>query len=142
MNFLKLIAVAGALFLGVAPVWAETARTPSAKGATVYIISPAHGETVSGDVTVKFGLRGMGVAPAGTGKANTGHHHLMIDGKALPAMDQPMSKKAVKHFGGGQTEVVLSLAPGMHTLQLILGDKAHVPHEPPVVSKQITIHVK
>tara|TARA_R110001583_G_scaffold140128_1_gene292307 strand:+ start:1029 stop:1445 length:417 start_codon:yes stop_codon:yes gene_type:complete len=116
-------------------------QTSSAEGAKVYIISPAAGETVPQTFAVKFGLSGMGVAPAGTEKANTGHHHLLIDGNELPALDQPM-KNEVKHFGGGQTETSLTLSPGTHTLQLVLGDKAHVPHNSPVISEKITITVK
>ncbi|MBY4676097.1 DUF4399 domain-containing protein [Marinobacterium sp. CAU 1594] len=107
----------------------------------VYIISPSDGATVSSPVTVRFGLQGMGVAPAGTDKANTGHHHLLVDGEQLPDMSQPMGKE-VMHFGGGQTETTLELAPGRHTLQLILGDQHHRPHHPPLVSDRITIEVK
>lgn len=115
--------------------------TPSAEGARVYIISPQNGATVPSEFTVKFGLSGMGVAPAGTDKANTGHHHLLIDAKELPPMGQALGKD-VKHFGGGQTEATITLPPGKHTLQLILGDKGHVPHNPPVVSDVVTITVK
>ncbi len=142
MNLFKLGLIAGILFVSNTLITNVLAKTPSPKGAEVYIISPQDGDTVGKTVTVRFGLKGMGVAPAGTDKANTGHHHLMIDGKMLPPMDQPMNKEVVKHFGGGQTEAEISLSPGKHTLQLILGDKAHVPHDPPVVSKQITITVK
>ena len=120
----------------------ELTRTPSPGGAVAYIISPAQGEIVGQEVRVKFGLQGMGVAPAGVDKKNTGHHHLLIDGKALPPLNQPMSKKVVKHFGGGQTETVLKLSPGKHSLQLILGDQSHVPHDPPVVSGKVEILVK
>jgi hypothetical protein len=120
---------------------AETQRTPSPQGASVYIISPADGETLPTTFTVIFGLRGMGVAPAGTEKENTGHHHLMVDGEVMPPMGQPLSQE-IQHFGGGQTETELTLSPGKHTLQLILGDKAHIPHEPPVVSDPISITVK
>jgi hypothetical protein len=120
---------------------AETQRTPSPQGASVYIISPTDGETLPTTFTVIFGLRGMGVAPAGIEKENTGHHHLMVDGELMPAMDQPLSQE-IKHFGGGQTEAELTLSPGKHTLQLILGDKAHIPHEPPVLSDPISITVK
>ena len=116
------------------------ASTPSPEGAQLYIISPANGDTVASPVTVKFGLRGMGVAPAGVEKENTGHHHLIVDGE-LPAMDQPMGKN-IKHFGGGQTETTLELAPGTHTLQLILGNHHHIPHNPPVISEKIEITVK
>jgi hypothetical protein len=115
-------------------------RTSSPEGALVYIISPTTGSTVPSKFMVKFGLRGMGVAPAGTAKAKTGHHHLIVDGK-LPAFNAPMGKN-VKHFGGGQTEVELTLSKGVHTLQLIMGDKSHMPHNPPVVSKKIQITVE
>ncbi|KEA62945.1 ATPases of the AAA+ class [Marinobacterium lacunae] len=117
------------------------AETPSPDGAEVYIISPADGATVPKTFTVQFGLKGMGIAPAGTEKENTGHHHLMIDGKQAPAMGSPMGKE-VKHFGGGQTETTLTLEPGPHTLQLIMGDMAHMPHHPPVMSKPITVTVE
>jgi len=109
--------------------------------AKAYIISPKDGDTVEKTFTVKFGLKGMGVAPAGTDRKHTGHHHLLVDGEKLPAMDKPMGK-GVKHFGGGQTETTLTLESGEHTLQLILGDKMHQPHNPPVVSEKITITVK
>ncbi|MGI9265004.1 MAG: DUF4399 domain-containing protein [Gammaproteobacteria bacterium] len=116
--------------------------TASAENASVYFISPADGDTVSSPVRVVFGLRGMGVAPAGTDKANTGHHHLIIDAE-LPAADAPVPADAQHvHFGGGQTEVEVELTPGTHTLQLLLGDMNHVPHNPPVYSDKITITVK
>ncbi len=111
--------------------------------AQAYIISPTNGATVASPVTVKFGLKGMGVAPAGIVKANTGHHHLLIDLDKLPNLNQPIpSDKNHRHFGGGQTEVTLELAPGTHTLQLLLGDATHVPHKPAVVSEKITITVE
>lgn len=128
--------------LATAPVFADSmARSAAPEGASAYIVTPKDGETVSSPVKVVFGLQGMGVAPAGTEKANTGHHHLIIDGKELPAPDKPMGSN-VKHFGGGQTETTVELAPGQHTLQLILGDHNHVPHDPPVVSEKISITVK
>lgn len=129
------------LLLITTPVLAELARTPSPEGASVYIISPADGDTVPTTFTVHFGLKGMGVAPAGIDKESTGHHHLLVDGKAMPMMDQPLGTE-IKHFGGGQTETELTLEPGQHTLQLILGDMAHVPHDPPVASEVITITVQ
>ncbi|MDQ7015166.1 MAG: DUF4399 domain-containing protein [Gammaproteobacteria bacterium] len=116
-------------------------RSASPAGAMLYIISPVDGAVVSSEVTVKFGLKGMGVAPAGVEKKNTGHHHLLVDGKMLPAFDKPMGGE-VKHFGGGQTETVIKLSKGMHTLQLVLGDRFHVPHNPAVISKKITVMVK
>jgi len=109
----------------------------------VYFISPADGDQVSNPVTVRFGLSGMGVAPAGTDKANTGHHHLLIDVDGTPPAGQPLPSDAQhKHFGGGQTETSVELTPGKHTLQLVLGDMNHVPHEPPVMSEKITIEVE
>jgi Domain of unknown function (DUF4399) len=126
------------LFAGTA-----LARTPAPPGAVVYFIAPANGETVQSPVTVKFGLKGMGVAPAGTDNPKTGHHHLLIDVANLPDMDSPIPADANhKHFGGGQTETSIELAPGMHTLQLLLGDKNHIPHDPPILSEKITITVK
>ncbi|WP_417580813.1 DUF4399 domain-containing protein [Nitrincola sp.] len=109
----------------------------------LYIISPADGETLSNPVTVHFGLKGMGVAPAGADFPNTGHHHLLIDVDTLPAMDMPVpADEQHLHFGGGQTQVTLELEPGEHTLQLLLGDKMHVPHAEPMVSDKITIQVE
>ena len=119
----------------------EYVKTPSAEGASVYIISPQSGETVPSTFKVKFGLNGMGVAPAGTDRAHTGHHHLLVNGKTLPDLNRPLGDQ-VTHFGGGQTETELTLNPGKHTLQLILGDKNHVPHAPPVVSNEVVIYVK
>lgn len=118
------------------------AQTPPSTDVEVYLISPLDGEIVTNPVTVKFGLRGMGVAPAGIDRANTGHHHLIID-RDLPALDQPIPMDGNhKHFGGGQTEASIELSPGKHTLQLIMGDRTHIPHTPPVISKKITILVK
>lgn len=117
-------------------------RTSSPAGARVYIISPKDGASIKGPVTVVFGLAGMGVAPAGIQMENTGHHHLLIDtdlpkdtGVPLPATDN------IKHFGKGQTETTLTLAPGKHTLQLVLGDHLHIPFNPVVASEKITITV-
>jgi len=121
---------------------ADLPRTPSPADAKVYIISPKNGATVHSPFTVRFGLSGMGVAPAGTVAENTGHHHLIID-SPLPPLDQPLPKDDTHlHFGKGQTETVLTLKPGKHTLQLVLGDANHIPHNPPVVSEKITIRVK
>lgn len=119
---------------------AQDLSSPSPADAAAYIISPADGATVASTFTVQFGLKGMGVSPAGIEKANTGHHHLLIDGE-LPPAGKPMGKE-VQHFGGGQTEASVSLTPGKHTLQLVLGNHFHVPHNPPVVSEKITVTVK
>lgn len=121
---------------------AAVLRQRSPIGALVYIISPADGESVGRTFTVRFGLTGMGVAPAGVVFENTGHHHLIIDDvtprldQAIPADDQH------RHFGKGQTEVELTLPPGEHTLQLVFADANHVPHDPALVSKRIHITVK
>ena len=140
MKFLTQSIVIGALMMfGVTTGFA---RTPAPSDAEVYIISPQDGDTVTSPVTVRFGLRGMGVAPAGVDKPDTGHHHLLID-TGPPPLDAPIpADDNHKHFGGGQTETILELTPGKHTLQLIMGDKLHIPHEPPVMSRKITITVK
>jgi len=117
--------------------------TTAGDDASVYFITPQSGDVVSGEFKIQFGLRGMGVAPAGVEKDKTGHHHLLIDVDVLPPMDAPLPKsEQVRHFGGGQTETRLSLPPGKHTLQLVLGDYTHTPHKTPVISKKITITVK
>lgn len=111
--------------------------------ARVYFIEPVQGATTSKTFKVKFGLTGIGVAPAGANIDNTGHHHLLIDVDELPDMTKPLpASEQVKHFGGGQTEIELTLAPGVHSLQLLLGNYAHIPHDPPVLSKKITITVE
>lgn len=116
-------------------------RTPRPADAHLYILSPADGATVSSAVTIRFGLRGMGVAPAGVASPNTGHHHLIVDAE-LPSLDLPLpADERHIHFGGGQTEVTLDLAPGPHELQLVLADQNHIPHTPPLVSERITITV-
>ncbi len=124
--------------------------TPSPDGAMVYFINLSDGDSVEAPFVVNFGLSGMGVAPAGTEKENTGHHHIFINRPPLGegAEDAELMENGVptddnhKHFGGGQTEVMLDLPAGTHTLQLVLGDEFHVPHNPPVVSDVITITVK
>jgi hypothetical protein len=118
-------------------------RTPAPENAQVYFLSPANGATVSSPVTIRFGLRGMGVAPAGVTTANTGHHHLLVDVETLPPDNLPIPNDANhRHFGLGQTETELTLPPGQHTLQLVLGDALHIPHQPPVRSEKITITVQ
>jgi hypothetical protein len=117
-------------------------RTPSPAGAEVYIIAPQDGAKVHAPVRVQFGLKGMGIAPAGIKFDNTGHHHLLIDTDAPADLSAPLpATDKIVHFGKGQTETTLTLPPGKHTLQLLLADQNHVPHEPPVISKKITITV-
>jgi hypothetical protein len=120
-----------------------SAQTPSPAGATVYFINLRDGQEVKSPFLVQFGLSGMGVAPAGVEKPNTGHHHLLIDTTLTPEqMAAPIpADDQHRHFGGGQTEAMIALPKGKHTLQLVLGDWSHVPHTPPVMSNVITISV-
>lgn len=139
---LTALCLLGAAGLLAAQEAVEMARKPAPQGAEVYFQAPAHGATVTSPVTVRFGLRGMGIAPAGVDLPNTGHHHLLIDVDELPSFDMPLpATDSIRHFGLGQTEVQLELAPGQHTLQLVLGDMLHTPHSPPVASEPITITV-
>jgi len=116
-------------------------RKPAPESAQVYIVAPAAGATVTNPVVVQFGLKNMGVAPAGIDQPNTGHHHLLIDTE-LGRMDLPIpAGEQHVHFGGGQTQTTLTLTPGEHTLQLVLGDFLHIPHDPPIASARITINV-
>ena len=141
-------AVAFVTGMSLSPVMAGETMAP--EGASVYFVSPHDGDTVKGPVKVVFGLAGMGVAPAGTDKEKTGHHHLFVDRApfgegpdgAEEANENIPADEHHRHFGGGQTETTLELAPGKHTLQLVLGDKDHIPHDKPVVSPQITITVE
>jgi hypothetical protein len=120
------------------------AETPAPPNAAVYIISPKDGDTVASPFKVQFGLSGMGVAPAGVEKPNTGHHHLLIDTTlSADELKEPIASDAKHvHFGGGQTETMVSLPPGKHTLQLVLGDWSHVPFNPAITSPIITVTVK
>jgi hypothetical protein len=111
--------------------------------AQVYIISPADGAKVRSPFVVRFGLKGMGVAPAGIEFAGTGHHHLLVDAAELPPKGKPIpADDQHRHFGKGQTETELSLPPGKHSLQLLFADHLHVPQDPPLVSPKITVTVK
>ncbi len=128
----------------------EAQETPAAEGARAYFVNLENGAIVKSPLTIVFGLSGMGVAPAGTEKENTGHHHLLIDrpafGSGSDGADELIhavpSDEHHMHFGGGQTEVTLELTKGEHTLQLVLGDMNHVPHEMPVMSDVIKITVE
>jgi hypothetical protein len=135
--YFKIAAAALALTFGAG--YALAADSPA--GARAYFINLQNGSHVKSPVLIQFGLSGMGVAPAGSTNANTGHHHLIIDSDAPPAgMPIPMDERH-RHFGGGQTEVSVQLLPGSHTLQMVLADGAHVPHNPPVMSARITVTV-
>jgi len=126
------------------PGAAAAGETPAPEGAAVYFIGVADGDTLKNPVTIRFGARGIGVAPAGVDKDKTGHHHLIIDETIEGAeLDAPIpADEHHRHFGGGQTEVTLELPPGAHTLQLVMGDMNHIPHNPPVMSEQITVTVE
>ena len=137
---MSVMVLSGLLPSAVAADKLEKRKSPT--GAKAYIISPKDGKTVGKKFTVRFGLKGMGIAPAAIDKENTGHHHLLIDVDKLPNLDLPLvATDNIRHFGGGQTEVQLELPPGKHTLQLVLGDWIHLAHDPPVLSKKITITV-
>ncbi len=129
------------LMLGVSFAVAQE-RTPSPAGAEVYLISPKDGARVHAPVLVQFGLKGMGIAPAGVKFENSGHHHLLIDTDPPADLSAPLpATDKIVHFGKGQTETTLNLAPGKHTLQLLLADQSHIPHSPPLLSQKITITV-
>lgn len=135
------------LLSGLAILWsgalqAEPEFSTAPADAKVYFIQPANGAEVPETFKVVFGLSKMGVAPAGTMQKNTGHHHLLIDVDTLPDLTKPLAKsEQIRHFGGGQTEAMITLPKGQHTLQLVLGNFAHTPHTKPVVSDKITITV-
>jgi len=139
---LAVILSRASLVLALCMACSTAGAADSPPGAKVYFISPQNGDTVQNPVVVRFGLKGMGVAPSGIEMVNTGHHHLIVDAPTpdltvtIPTDDHHL------HFGGGQTETEITLTPGTHTLQLVLGDYLHVPHAAPVVSEQITITVK
>jgi hypothetical protein len=141
-NGMKRMVVALALCLLAAAAVADRMAAPA--GAEVYFIAPQNGAKVHGPVTVKFGLKGFGIAPAGIKFDNTGHHHLLVDTDIKDVnLDAPLpATDKVLHFGKGQTETVLTLTPGKHTLQLIMGDYTHLSFDPPLISKKITITVE
>jgi hypothetical protein len=143
ISFLPRLALATAISLASASAALAADRTPSPAGAEVYIVSPKDGAKVSGPVTVVFGLKGMGIAPAGIKFDNTGHHHLLVDTDAPTDLSLPLpADEHNLHFGKGQTETTLTLSPGKHTLQLVFADFLHTPHVPAVISKKVTISVE
>jgi hypothetical protein len=142
---MRSLVTTAALLIAFAAGPAYAGETPAPEGAEVYIISPEDGATVSSPLTVVFGLKGMGVAPAGIEKEKTGHHHLLVNTPMLEGEDLDFSIPADDnhiHFGGGQTQTVVELEPGTHTLQLLVGDQNHVPHNPPVLSGVVTVTVE
>jgi hypothetical protein len=141
MLLLRIALLSAALALPSPAALAQAKVTP--KDALLYIVLPEDGATVKGAFWCRFGLRNMGVAPAGHDFPNTGHHHLLIDTKEAINPNEPIPHdKKHLHFGGGETEVLLDLPPGEHTLQLVLSDADHFSFNPPLISKRITITVK
>jgi len=138
------LAMAVLIATGSGVATAEIPRSPrpeNSDAVQLYFISPHDGDSLTSPVVIRFGLKGMGVAPAGVEKAGTGHHHLIVDAE-LPPVGLPIpATDHYRHFGKGQTEVTLDLEPGQHTLQLLLGDHLHIPHDPPLASERISITV-
>ena len=150
MTSLRSIAKIALCLLAAGGLLSQTAlaqdvpRTAAPEGASAYIISPEDGATIEGGkVHVVFGLKGMGVAPAGIEYPDTGHHHLLVNAEDLPPVNMPIpTDENHIHFGMGQTETTLDLEPGVYTLQLLVGDKNHIPHDAPVMSEKITVTVE
>ena len=142
MKRIVLLAMAAGFLSAVAGVPAIAGDTPSPPGARVWIIWPKDGDVIhGGKLWVRMGAKGIGIAPAGVVKPNTGHQHLIID-RPLPPFDEDIpADKNHLHFGGGQTEARIELSPGTHTLQVLMGDHDHIPHNPPLYSQQITVTV-
>ena len=142
-NVFGAVLVACALiFASCALAQSTSGRTPSPPGAKVEFVDLKDGAVIGPKTTIHFGLHGMGVAPAGVQRPNSGHHHLLID-TDLPPLDQPIpNDENHLHFGAGQTEADLTLTPGPHTLQLLLGDFQHIPHDPPIYSEKIHVTVQ
>jgi Domain of unknown function (DUF4399) len=138
----RLVVALGACLLAAVALAADRVAPPA--GAEVYFIAPQNGAKVHSPVTIKFGLKGMGIAPAGVKFDNTGHHHLLVDTDVSELkLDAPMpATDKIVHFGKGQTETTLTLTPGKHTLQLIFADYLHQSFDPPLNSKKITVTVE
>ena len=136
------LAVVAGLLSALGGVQALAGDTPSPPGARVWIIWPKDGDVIhGGKMWVRMGAKGIGIAPAGVIKPNTGHQHLIIN-RPLPPFDEDIpADKNHLHFGGGQTEARIELPPGRHTLQVLMGDHDHIPHNPPLHSQQITVIV-
>jgi Domain of unknown function (DUF4399) len=139
MRLLASVLMCGLLLVFSAAAQAQSKPMP--EGAKVYILWPPDGAVVRGAFWVRMGLSGAGIAPAGVERANTGHHHILVDAP-LPKLDEPVpNDKNHLHFGLGQTEARLDLPPGKHTIQLLLADENHIPNDPPLYSKPITVTV-
>ena len=141
-SFVRVIGI-GVVLAAIGSAAAQQRGGPTAApaGASVYFIGLKDGATIAPKTVIHFGLRGMGVAPAGSDRVNAGHHHLLVD-TDLPPLDQPIPNDFNHlHYGAGQTEAEVTLPLGTHTLQLLLGDNEHVPHDPPVMSRPIKVTV-
>jgi hypothetical protein len=144
MSFAKYVVMTATAAASLLTPATAQMNTPSPPGGAVYFINLKDGDTVTSPFKVQFGLTGMGVAPVGVEKENTGHHHLIIDATLSPdELKAPIAADAKHvHYGAGQTEAMVTLPPGRHTLQLVLGNWSHIPHNPPVMSPVITVTVK
>lgn len=142
MKCIVTLAAAAVALSTLASAPAVAGETPSPPGARVWIIWPKDGEVIhGGKLWVRMGAKGIGIAPAGVIKSKTGHQHLIID-RPLPPFDEDIpADKNHLHFGGGQTEARIELSPGKHTLQVLMGDHDHIPHNPPLHSQRITVIV-
>jgi hypothetical protein len=141
ISSLSVVAFSLAVLAAGSLALAQARRTPSPPGAKVYFIQPKDGQSVKGRVHVVMGLAGMGIAPAGIDSPQTGHHHLLINVDKVNTSAAIPNDDTHRHFGGGQTEIMLDLPAGKHTLQLVLADREHIPHNPPVMSPKITVTV-
>ena len=140
MHFIFMLSFLSLVFFDINVYAEEWERSDVPDGAEVYIITPKNGQSLTSPFVVKFGLSGMGVAPAGVEYPDTGHHHLIINAPS-PNENKAISKKQL-HLHKGQTEITIKLTPGKHTLQAVLGDYSHIPHDPPVMSEIITVTVE
>ena len=141
MKITRLIALSAVLICLTFAAHAQ--GRPAPKDALLYFVWPQNGATIKGGFWCRFGLRNMGVTHAGDDFQNTGHHHLLIDvSEALDPNEPIPQDKSHLHFGSGQTETRIELAPGKHTLQLVLGDAKHYPFSPPIVSDKISVRIK
>ena len=138
----SLVVLTAVIAVGISTGLALAGNTPAPKDAKVYIIWPKDGRVIpGGKFWLRMGAKNIGIAPAGTKKKNTGHHHVIINAE-LPPFDQEIpSNKNHRHFGGGQTEARIELPPGRHTIQLLMADHEHMAHNPPLYSERITVIV-
>ncbi len=141
INYLKIFFKITGIILLVTASLTYAGETPSVPGTKVYFINIKDGQILKSPFLVQFGLTGeMGIAPALADWPDTGHHHLIINAPP-PNENKAISKKQL-HLHKGETEITVKLPPGKHTLQAVLGDYSHIPHDPPVMSEVITVTVE